>query len=93
MGGSGHTERLANSPATAFRIGARFVGALERQSRSVTIAGHGRRARSADLDGISVARLAVLIATEESLCLHVKVSGRLARGLTVITKHPAGRRP
>ena len=29
------------------KIGARFVDALERKSRSVTIAGHGRRARSA----------------------------------------------
>jgi len=30
-----------------YRLGARFVDALERKSRSVTIAGHGRRARSA----------------------------------------------
>jgi hypothetical protein len=28
-------------------FGARFVGALEHQSRSMAIAGHGRRARSA----------------------------------------------
>jgi hypothetical protein len=29
------------------KIGARFAGPLEHESRSVTIAGHGRRARSA----------------------------------------------
>ena len=51
-GSSGHLPARRQARCSRHLFGrARFVGALGRQSHSVTIAGHGRRARSADRRG------------------------------------------
>jgi hypothetical protein len=49
-------------------VGARFVHRLEHQSRRVTIAGHGRRARSAVMAGQPGVGVAVQIAPELVIC-------------------------
>jgi len=46
---AGATLQIAGTATSVF--GDTFAYALDRQSRSVTIAGRGRRARSADMDG------------------------------------------
>jgi hypothetical protein len=49
-------------------IGAPFVGALECESRCVTVAGHGRHARSAVMIGDLVTNVAARSAPEREIC-------------------------
>jgi hypothetical protein len=44
-----HRRAVTGSPSQPRRVGDRIGGALDRESRSVTIAGCGGRARSADI--------------------------------------------
>jgi hypothetical protein len=60
--------------------------------QNATITAHCREARTAVLDGISVARLAVRIATEGSLCVEAEVTSRACVRAYGVTEHPAPRR-